>query len=772
MKTQVSKQANTVAIESNLHHRTPSRCFLLFVVLFLGVWTARAGTLHPFSPYQWRSATCAGNTCTWTARGPFPTFTATSTNGWRPGGGPYPTHFTPPLQNEFSVGGDGDTVVITLPSGLTWGSNGGELILGNIHNYFEYNLSATDGTNPIDVNAWKFLGEDITSTSSTSSCVGGTAVNVLPNGTCWGKPTSKGFYVYDPNAPASSGQGGVVALGNLPSNVRTITLTLVSNNLGNMLPNGAGSDYVLFNVGQATVTLTGGTWKPLTNQPRFHTGAALLLTDGTVLAHEESDRPSDNANYGNWYRLTPDVYGSYINGTWSTVPSTLPSPYGPLFFASAVLPDGRAIVEGGEYNIPNGTSDTALGALFENNPKSSNFNKWTPVTPPGNWVTIGDAQSAVLPDGTFMLANCCNTDEAETTSDGSSWVATGIHKHDINDEEGWTLLPGPPDAEVLLTVDTSVLSDSTCGLTGSEMYINGLWFCIANTPMQLWDNSSHEMGPAVLRPDGTVFQAGGTNQSGTGQSALFDTSTFTWSAGPNFPPNLDVADGPAALLPNGNVLVMASPGLFSPPSSFYEFQYGTDALVSEGSNLPPNASNDSSEEGHMLVLPTGQIYFADFSKDVEIYTPTSQVNENSWYPVVKDINNYAVANCFGSVYRPPLPPPCLTISQGNTNTLDGFQLNGLSQGAAFGDDYQSATNYPLVRIEEELIPFCIAGTSCPVPRVYYCRTHDHTSMGVATGSLLVSTKFDCPNVPVGFKGYLEVVANGISTEAAPVVVGP
>ena len=127
------------------------------------------------------------------------------------------------------------------------------------------------------------------------------------------------------------------------------------------------------------VPATGGKWTPLNNQPGFHTGAALLLTDGTVLAHEESDLPSDNANYGNWYRLTPDAYGSYINGTWSTVPTTLPSPYGPLFFASAVLPDGRAIAEGGEYNPRNGTSDTTLGALFENDPKNPNFNKWTSV---------------------------------------------------------------------------------------------------------------------------------------------------------------------------------------------------------------------------------------------------------------------------------------------------------------------------------------------------------------------------------------------------------
>src|SRR5450755_2157548 len=79
-------------------------------------------------------------------------------------------------------------------------------------------------------------------------------------------------------------------------------------------------------------------WQKLKHQPTFQTDTALQLTDGTVMMHE----------YGvsNWWRLTPDNTGSYLNGTWSKL-APLPSNYGPLYFASAVLADGRVIVEGG-----------------------------------------------------------------------------------------------------------------------------------------------------------------------------------------------------------------------------------------------------------------------------------------------------------------------------------------------------------------------------------------------------------------------------------------
>src|ERR1051326_6937453 len=80
-----------------------------------------------------------------------------------------------------------------------------------------------------------------------------------------------------------------------------------------------------------------GTWGPLAHQPTFNAGTMLLLTDGTVMCQ--------NSNTVQWFKLTPDSSGSYVNGTWTQL-ANCPNPR--LYFASAVLRDGRVFVAGGE----------------------------------------------------------------------------------------------------------------------------------------------------------------------------------------------------------------------------------------------------------------------------------------------------------------------------------------------------------------------------------------------------------------------------------------
>src|SRR5450631_1977785 len=318
-------------------------------------------------------------------------------------------------------------------------------------------------------------------------------------------------------------------------------------------------------------------WTPLTNQPSFLIdGAAnpILLTDGTVLVQDAGEQ--------DWWRLTPDQSGSYVNGTWTQIAS-LPASYSPLYHSSAVLPDGRLIIEGGEYLLSADQTElvpswTAQGAIYD-----PIADTWTPVAPPTFFTgfgpfpqTIGDAQSVVLANGTYMQANCCSRQAALLDAKTLTWVSTGSGKFDENDEEGWNLLPS---GKVLVVDAYSDVYDPTG--QGSELYDprTGAWTSAATVPVQLWDSAancggidvaSFELGPGVLRLDGTVFYTG-ANTCGAGHTAIYNSHSGAWKAGPDFPDGLDIADGPAALEPNGKVLMMASPGIFATPATFLEW---------------------------------------------------------------------------------------------------------------------------------------------------------------------------------------------------------
>jgi hypothetical protein len=391
------------------------------------------------------------------------------------------------------------------------------------------------------------------------------------------------------------------------------------------------------------------------------------------------------------------------------------------------------IIEGGEY-IDFNPVWSNQGAIYD--PPADT---WTPVSPPTGWTTIGDAQSVVLADGTYMQANCCTTQAALFNPHTLTWTPTGSHKFDVNDEEGWTLLPNGQ----VLAVDAYLSVYDPTG-TNSEIYrpARGAWHSAGSTTVQLWDSAadcggatvaSFELGPAVLRPDGTVFYTG-ANSCGAGHTAIYNSYFGTWKSGPDFPDSLDIADGPAALLPNGNVLLDTSPLIFQTPTYFFEWN-GTSLIPVPG---PPNAPEDSSYYGNMLVLPTGQILFTDSSDDIEIYT-SSGFHNRAWAPNIQ--------------FAPD------TVQPGGLYLISGFLFNGVSQGAAYGDDVQAATNYPLVRI-----------TNRATKHVFYCRTHDTSSMGVADWWRLVSTRFEVPAGQERGLSDLVVVANGIPSRSVAVYV--
>jgi hypothetical protein len=470
----------------------------------------------------------------------------------------------------------------------------------------------------------------------------------------------------------------------------------------------------------ASVVLSGissaQTLQTLTHQPPAGVGMSFLLTDGTVMFQGNS--------VANWYKLTPDNTGSYLNGTWTKLAS-LPAGYAPDAFASAVLADGRVLIEGGEYNNSSFVL-TNKGAIYD--PKK---NAWTMVAPPTGWTTIGDSPSVVLPNGLFLLGNKLTKDMAALDPATLTWTAVpSTGKKDFNSEEGWTLMPNgtvltfdvkaAPHAERYLPTklkwvpagSTIVDLHSPTDIVGCINYPGGCYY------------PPGEVGPAVLRPDGTVFATGSFTNGGTGagHTAIFHPgpnigSRGIWTPGPDFPSGDSAGDSWAALLPNGNVLVAGN------ASRLYEF---------DGTNLTFTLFG----YGALMTLPTGQVIVS--GNQMKLYTATGTYLP-AWAPAITTFPG--------------------TITRGTTYSISGRQFNGLSQAASFGDEFETSTNYPMVRI-----------TNQATHHVFYARTHDHSSMGVATGAAIVSTNFDVPAAAEAGISSLEVVANGIPSAAVTVTV--
>lgn len=498
----------------------------------------------------------------------------------------------------------------------------------------------------------------------------------------------------------------------------------------------------------------GATLRTLSNQPPVGVFLAMLLTDGTVMVQADpTGQPGSTA--GDFYRLTPDANGDYAGGTWSKLASP-PAGYAPYASAEAVLADGRVLFVGGEYNqnnfslpfAPSGL--TNMSAIFD--PVA---NSWTMIPAPPGQDYIGDVPSTVLPDGRFIFGS--KLDKRMWSLDAASLAWTPIPSTGKNDnfaEEGFTQLPGGsvftidlttvPQSEHFLPATGAWVQDgpTPVTLTSPSGAPGGLTYGPA--PVQMVGGVTYgpgstgtyfppgEIGPAILRPDGSVF-ATGASVSGAAHTAIYHPGATpgqpgSWTAGPNFPANDDADDCPAVLLVNGSVLVAGASG------ALYEY---------DGATFHTTVAAPANSNGvpvFLLPLPSGEVLFLTPSLNVRarLYEAPG-TPQAAWAPTIASVPN--------------------SLTRGQTYTLTGTQLNGLSEAAQMGDELTAATNYPLVRL-----------TYAATGHVFYARTHDHSTMGVATGATPVSTRFDVPaNAETG-AASLVVVANGIPSAPVSVTV--
>jgi hypothetical protein len=244
-----------------------------------------------------------------------------------------------------------------------------------------------------------------------------------------------------------------------------------------------------------------------------------------------------------------------------------------------------------------------------------------------------------------------------------------------------------------------------------------------------------EIGPQVLMYDGKVFVEGAT-----AATALYTATSRIWSSGPNFPIvgglQYNGQDSGAALLPDGKVLVALNSGVFQPPTHFFLFD-GTSFT-----QVPDNSTSSLLNNGntYMLLLPTGQVLYDTGlgPTSMEVFTDPGSPNP-AWAPTITSFPGKIAA---GVIY-----------------TLAGRQLNGLSEGAVFGDDYQDSTDYPLVQV-----------TNNATGDVRYARTFGMTNRSIAPDASSC-TSFELPGGIETGASELRVIANGIASTPVPVTVG-
>ena len=541
-----------------------------------------------------------------------------------------------------------------------------------------------------------------------------------------------------PHSPAQGSSAAAAA----PAAAQAPSGLVARPPLGRPKPSGKAADFH-----PADSASSSSPWTALKNAPPFGTpGTMLLESDGTVLVHNEPDNNTTGGT-NQWWKLTPAANGSYVDGTWSQIAS-MPSDYAPLYFGSAILPDGRMIVEGGEYNGDNAVwSDQ--GEIY--NPVT---NTWKSVAPPKGWTSMGDAASEVLDNGTFMLQQPCQNcvsngaftvDDALLNAKTLTWkVIPSTGKVDPNDEEGWTLEPNGK----VLTIDVWAPGGTELFSPKTDTWSFAGDTAAGGSPINPWPVV--EIGPQAELPGGNVFVVGAgssTQEPPTActtdvptDTALYNYSSGTWTAGPTIPAiggqEMDATDGPSSTLPDGNVVFDASACVYNAPTHFFLYNASANTI----SQIPdvPNAPNDTSFATRFLALPNGQALFDDGSNQMLVYN-AGGTPKSSWRPSISQISSTHLAP--GSTYR-----------------LAGSQLAGLDQGAAYGDDSQNNTNFPLVRI-----------TNSATGVVTYARTTNWSSVSIAAGARS-STQFTLPaGTPAG-KSTLVVVANGIASPPVTVTV--
>ena len=426
-----------------------------------------------------------------------------------------------------------------------------------------------------------------------------------------------------------------------------------------------------------------------------------------------------------------------MNGTLYPAAS-LPPNYVPYATSGGVLPDGRVLLIGGEYKL---LSNNTLTLFFTKqmaiyDPKADS---WTMVAPPTGpeWDFIGDSPWTLLPNGKLLLGEKFSKAMAEFDPATMKWTeVSSFAKDDGFAEEGFSLLP-----------DGSVLTVNMVDVNKAQRYIShsdtakNRWDDAGATPGQLpaigdtnnaknliYDNGKRvyhptgEIGPGMLRPDGTVFWSGAActikgpstdpnacvNYKPIAPTAVYHIDDqfldgrprppLTWGPGGRGRGRYLVQPAAERECPGANQSARShrrsgwsrqrslrehpqrARRTSSPPKPkarqstcpetsiwrLYEF---------DGTNLIPEpAASMCNNQPSLLLLPTGEVMLnLNF-----VYASTNGTFQNAWRPTITQFTQ--------------------SLDNGGNYQIFGTQFNGLSHANAFGDEFQVNGNFPMVRI--------------------------------------------------------------------------
>jgi hypothetical protein len=435
---------------------------------------------------------------------------------------------------------------------------------------------------------------------------------------------------------------------------------------------------------------------------------------------------------------------------------------------------------------------------------------------------LGDEPSILLPGGVILVGDLVNRNTWLYNVGTDSWSMTGAKTYnDQSDEEGWAKLPNGTVINYDLFQSKSTggsYAEIYNPTTGTWSGISPSDGTAMGTIPQLSSNAiGSELGPILRLQDGRVIVIGATQHTG-----IYNPTTNTWSAGPDIMGTLSNAanpggtaspfgadDAPGAIVPNGHIIFGADAGIsqfsstgdittgskvivnipstailqpgwavsgtgipsgatiasvdsatqitlkvnatatatgvalkfggtFSSPTQLFDFNPTTNSISPVSPAIPDtNLATQGVYPCRMLTLPTGQVMFTDGGSQPWVYTPDGAAS-----PALKPVVNN------------------ITYNGGGMFTLTGKQLNGQSAGAAYGDDDQMDTNYPLVRLA------ATDGSG----NVYYAKTTNWSSVAVGGGLTTPQTVNFTLNPGLTVPGNYALTVGGAGIGSLPVFV--